>query len=73
MRITVKVKPNSRINEVTKDNDEFVVKVKDPPKEGKANKSMIRLLAGYFKVPMDSVRIVSGSASRNKIIEISEY
>ena len=73
MRITVKVKPNSRTNEVIQDNNEFVVKVKDPPKEGKANRSVIRLLAEYFKVTTGSVRIIGGTASRNKIIEIEKY
>ena len=70
MRISVKVKPNSRIEEVTQDNEVYLVKVKDPPKEGKANRSVIRLLAKHFKVPPSSVRIVGGATSRNKTIEL---
>jgi uncharacterized protein (TIGR00251 family) len=70
MRISVKVKPNSNIEEVTQDKEGYLVKVKDPPKEGKANRSVILLVAKYFKMPPSSVRIISGSASRNKIIEI---
>jgi len=71
MRVFIKVKPNSRVEEVTQDNEEYLVKVKEPPRDGRANIAVIRLLAKYFKVSPSSVRIVSGSASRNKIIEIT--
>jgi len=71
MIISVKVKPNSRVEEVTQDNELYLVKVKDPPKEGKANRSVIRLLAKYFQVSPSSVRIIGGLTSRNKIIEIT--
>ena len=70
MKIQVKVKPNSRVEEVNRDGDIFLVRVKEPPKEGKANKAVVKLLAEYFKVPQHSVRVVSGLGSKNKVIEI---
>jgi hypothetical protein len=70
MKIQVKVKPNSRVGEVSRDGDIFLVRVKEPPKEGKANKAVVKLLAEYFKVPQHSVRVVSGLGSKNKVIEI---
>jgi len=48
----------------------LLVKVKEPPKEGKANRAVIKALAKHFKVPQDSVRISSGLRGRNKIVEI---
>jgi len=70
MKIQVKVTPNSKIEQVSRENDKYLIRVKEPPKEGKANRAVIKLLAEYFKVPQQSVRIISGIASKNKTIEI---
>ena len=70
MRINVKAKPNSNENKVEKIDDlNFIVSVKDPPVQGRANRAIVKLLSDYFHSP--SVRIVSGHISRQKIIEIS--
>ncbi len=72
MKIQIKVKPNSKTEEVSQEGDNFVVKVKEPPKEGKANQAVIRLLAKHFGVSQGQVRILSGFKSRSKVIEIWE-
>jgi len=72
MKIRVKVKPNSRTEEVSQEGDSFIVKVREPPKEGKANQAVIRLLAEHFGVPKSQVRILSGFRSRTKVIEVAE-
>jgi len=72
MKIQVKVKPNSRIEEVSLEGDSFTVKVKEPPREGRANQAVIRLLAEHFGVPKSHVRILSGFRSKNKVIEVAE-
>ncbi len=72
MRITVKTKPNSRKEEIKKiDGSNFLVAVKEQPVDGKANKAIVKALAKYFSMPSSAVSIVSGHASRQKIIEIS--
>ena len=71
MRVAVKVKPNARIDEVIEEGDVLTIKTKEPPREGKANNTVIRLAAKFYKVPQGDVRIVSGLNSRNKVIEIS--
>ena len=70
MKIQVKVKPNSRTEEISQQGDRFTVKVKEPPREGKANQAVIKLLAKHFGVPKSRVRIVSGFSSREKVIEV---
>ena len=70
MKIQVKVKPNSKTEEVSQEGNSFIIKVKEPPKEGKANQAVIKLLAGHFGVPQSRVRILSGFKSKNKIIEV---
>jgi len=72
MKIQVKVKPNSRTEEVSQEGDSFIVKVKEPPKEGRANQAVIKLLAEHFGVPQSQVRILSGFRSKNKVIEVAE-
>jgi uncharacterized protein (TIGR00251 family) len=72
MKIQVKVKPNSRTEEVSREGDDFVVKVREPPREGKANQAVIRLLAEHLGVPKSRVRILSGFSCKNKVIEIAE-
>jgi uncharacterized protein (TIGR00251 family) len=71
VKIQVKVKPNSKTDEVSREGDSFIVKVKEPPKEGRANQAVIRLLAEHFGVSQSQVRILSGFRSRNKVIEVA--
>ena len=71
MKIQVKVKPNSKTEEVSQEGGEFIVKVKEPPKEGKANQAVIKLLAQHFGVPQSQVKILSGFKSRDKVVEVS--
>ena len=72
MKIRVKVKPNSKTEELSQEGESFLVKVKEPPKEGKANQAVVRLLAEHFGVPHSQVRILSGFTSRNKVIEVGK-
>jgi uncharacterized protein (TIGR00251 family) len=72
MKINVKVTPNSKKEDVTSKGDVFLVRVKEPAREGKANLAVIKVLAGYFGVGKSQVSILSGFASRNKVIEISK-
>ena len=60
MKIQVKVKPNSKVEEVSQERDSLIVKVKKPPKEGRANQTVIKVLAKHFGVPQSQVKILSG-------------
>jgi uncharacterized protein (TIGR00251 family) len=72
MKIQVKVKPNSRTEEVSQEGDSFIVKVKEPPREGKANQAVIKLLAEHFGIPQSHFRIISGFKSKNKVVEVAK-
>ncbi len=72
MKIQVTVKPHSKIEELSREGDSFTVKVKEPPREGKANQAVIKLLAEYFGVPQSQIKILSGFRRRNKIIQIAQ-
>lgn len=71
MKIFVKAKPLAREEKIKKlDNTHFEVSVTEPPVRGAANRAIIRALADYFKINPSLMRIISGYASRSKIIEI---
>lgn len=70
MKITVTVKPRSKEEKVQKIGEEYVISVKEPAIENKANKALIKLLSRYFHVPETRIEILSGKNSRRKIVEI---
>ncbi|MBI1859766.1 MAG: DUF167 domain-containing protein [Deltaproteobacteria bacterium] len=72
MKLTIQVKPNSRIETIeTLPNGTLVLKVRAPATEGKANTAVIEALATHFKVPKSRIQIVRGKASRTKVVEIA--
>lgn len=71
MKITVKVKPKSKQQKIEKKEDGvWIVKLKSPPLDGKANEELITLIAQECNVKKSQVTIKSGLSSQNKIIEI---
>lgn len=73
MRIAVQAKPSSREERVEKvDETHYVVAVKEPPVEGRANAAIVRALAAHFSVSVSRVRIVAGHTARKKIVEMYE-
>lgn len=72
MKITVKVKPNSRHEKVEYGADGiYLVQVNTPPIEGRANFRAQELLATYFKVAKSSVILLKGGKSKIKLFEIA--
>ena len=69
-KISVRVKPNSKTEEVIPEDSGFLVRVKDAPIEGRANRAVIRLLAKHLDIPEARLRISKGLTSRTKTIQI---
>lgn len=71
MKIFVKAKPNAKEEKVEKiDETHFVVVVKEPPIQGRANAAIIRALADFLNIAPSRLQIVAGHTSRQKIIEV---
>ena len=69
--LRVKVKPNSRFEELAKLEDgSWQARVKAAPVDGKANAALIALVAGHFKVRKAQVSIKSGASGRLKLVQI---
>lgn len=72
MKIFVKAKPGAKEESLEKiDEINFVVAVKEPPKDGKANRAIVKALADYFNVAPSRLRLVSGFSSKQKVFEIT--
>lgn len=74
MKISAKIKPNSRHREevVANDDGSLVVYTKAPAIEGRANLAAIRLVAKHYGVAPSRVKLVRGTTSRNKVFEIAD-
>ena len=70
-RLTVKVHPRAHRSALAgRLGDAWKLHLAAPPVDGKANEECIRFFAELCGVPRARVRIVTGSASRNKVVEI---
>ena len=71
MKLSIRVKPNGRKNEVRQlEPGKLLVTVTAPPVEGKANEKVIELLAEYFDVPKRAITILHGAKGKDKLVEI---
>jgi uncharacterized protein (TIGR00251 family) len=70
-RIWVTVKPNSKKDEIQRNTQgSYLVRIKAPAREGRANQDLVRALAAYFSVSNSAVRIIHGQSGRRKLVEI---
>ena len=74
MKISAKIKPNSRHREevVVNDDGSLTVYTKAPAIEGRANLVAIKLVAKHYGVAPSRVKLVRGATSRNKVFEIAD-
>ena len=71
--LRVRVKPNARASGVDEAADgTFVVRVKAPPVDGKANAELVTVVAEHFGVSKTRVSIKSGASGRMKLVTIED-
>jgi uncharacterized protein (TIGR00251 family) len=69
--IRIKTIPHSRKEFVEeKEDGRFVVAVKAPQEEGKANARLCVLLARHFSVPLEDIRIIRGKTQSSKLVRV---
>lgn len=74
MKISTRLKPNSRHREEVVANDDGLLTVytKAPAIEGRANLATAKLLAKHFGVTPSKVKLVRGAASKYKVFEVDK-
>ena len=72
MKISTRLKPNSRHSEevVVGDDGVLTIYTKAPAIEGRANLAAAKLLAKYFGVASSKVKLVRGATSKYKVFEV---
>jgi uncharacterized protein len=65
--VSVRFSPDGRL-EVN--GDEIAISIKSQPERGRANRELVKKLAAHFGVGEERVRIISGLASRKKLVEV---
>lgn len=69
MYIHVKVKAGVKKESfVVKSFDSFLISIKEKAERNMANTRVLELVASYFKVPKNKVRIVNGHRSPSKLL-----
>lgn len=69
--VNIRVKTNSKSSEISefdKEKEEFVVNVKSPPENNRANLEIIKLFSKKYK---KTVKIIKGLKSKRKTLQIS--
>jgi len=73
MRIPLKVVPGSSRDEISGWlGDSLKVRVRAVAEAGKANAAVIRVVALRLGVPRQAVRIITGTTSAHKLIEVDD-
>ncbi len=66
--VNIKISPNSKKNEIVREEEYTKIKITAQPIDGKANKALIEFLSKNFKIPKTSIKILKGETSKEKTI-----
>ncbi|OGW75448.1 MAG: hypothetical protein A2Z72_06575 [Omnitrophica bacterium RBG_13_46_9] len=71
MNVEIRVQPRSSKEAIVElGRDAYKIYMHEPAIDGKANKRLIEMLAGYFKTKKNKIRILKGARARTKIVEV---
>ena len=69
----IDVQTGKKVDEVItgRSSGELLVRVKPPPKEGRANKAVRIIIAKHFETAPSDVEVIKGFKSKRKLIEVA--
>jgi len=70
MNIEIRVIPNAKKREISREGSGLRVKLTSIPRDGKANEELIEYLSDIFKVKRSAIKIIRGEKDRRKIVSI---
>jgi uncharacterized protein (TIGR00251 family) len=70
-RLSLRVSPGAKSSAVVgRYGERWKIRVAAPAESGRANEALLELLAETLAVPRSRLRVVSGTAARDKIVEV---
>jgi uncharacterized protein (TIGR00251 family) len=70
-RLRLRVKPGAKRDAILGvHGGALKVAVAAPPEKGKANRAVVRLLAGALGLPREAVSVVAGESSQDKVVVV---
>jgi uncharacterized protein (TIGR00251 family) len=69
--LRLRVSPGARTKSIDRHGDGWRVRVAAVPERGKANEAVIEFLAQRLDLPRESIELVSGRSSRDKVVEVT--
>ncbi len=71
MKLRIKVKPNSKTDEIICEADgSWKIKINAPPVEGKANKYLVEYLSEVLQLSKSKITLLKGETNSFKTVEI---
>ena len=70
MLLYLKIKPNQRFDRVEGSSGQWLIRIKAPAIDGKANEYLINYLSVILDMPKSKIRLKKGQTSRLKCLEI---
>src|SRR5436190_23396140 len=70
MLLYVKVKPNQRFDRIEKVGEEWIIKLKAPAVDGKANQHLLEFLGEVLDLPKSKIALKKGQTARVKCLEV---
>ena len=68
---SVKVVPRASKNQIVgKEGDALKIRLNAPPVDGKANEALVKFLAETLGVNQSQIEIITGHASRHKVVRV---
>lgn len=71
MLLHVKIKPNQCLDKVEKQDGNWVIRLKAPAIDGKANEHLIGYLSAVLDLPKSAIVLKKGQTARFKTLEIN--
>lgn len=72
IELSIYAKPNAKTSALlATTEDELHIALHAKPREGEANKELIRFLAQLVKIPKTQIKLIRGETGRHKLLQIS--
>ena len=70
MLLYVKIKPNQRFDSIEGSAEQWIIRLRAPAVDGKANELLLKYLSAILDLPTSNIQLKKGQKSRVKCLDI---